>query len=208
MELEKSAGNNGSIISTKVRLTGRAQTAFQRLLAENQTDFTRATTALKERFEPASKKHRYQAEMQTRKGESWADLADDLKSLADKAYPELEEAARDRLALNNFLSQLDHPQVAFGVRQKNPENLDAAVSATLELESYVNLKPSTFPVMGVEEVQQEEEEAIGAVHTTDKLSTVLDGVMLRLEKLETSSKQQRSSPRSYDRDRNERHHLI
>ena len=51
----------------KVRLTGRAQTAFQRLSAENQAEFQRAKDALKERFEPASRKHRYQAELQVRR---------------------------------------------------------------------------------------------------------------------------------------------
>ena len=67
----------------KVRLTGRAQTAFQRLSTENKASYPRAVTALKERFEPATRKHRFQAELQSRrkqKGESWADFADDLKS--------------------------------------------------------------------------------------------------------------------------------
>jgi hypothetical protein len=80
----------------KVRLTGRAQTAFQRI--------KRAAAALKERFEPATRKHRFQAELQTRKkqkGEAWADFADDLKSLADRACPDLEDKAREQLALNN-----------------------------------------------------------------------------------------------------------
>ena len=80
----------------KVRLTGRAQIVFQRLTEENRSDFDRATAALKERFEPATRKYRFQAELQSRKkrkGESWADFADDLKSLADEAYPDLEEKA-------------------------------------------------------------------------------------------------------------------
>ena len=46
--------------------------------------------ALKERFEPASRKHRYEAELHPRrrkKGENWADYAEDLQALVDKAYP-------------------------------------------------------------------------------------------------------------------------
>ena len=97
-------------------------------------------TALKERFEPASQKTRHQAKLQTRrkkKSESWADLAQDLRLLADKAYPDLADNARERLALNAYLGQLDNPQVALGVKQKTLENLDAAIAATLELESYL-----------------------------------------------------------------------
>ena len=88
----------------KVRLTCRAQTAFQHLSAENQATFALATAALKERFEPATRKHRYQAELQARKkrkGESWADFADDLKSIADKAYPDLEEKASSEQLLGS-----------------------------------------------------------------------------------------------------------
>ena len=102
----------------KVRLTRRAQTAFQCLLAKDLGDFYKAITALQEWFEPPFKKHRSEAELQTHpkvKGETWVDFTDDLISLADKAYPELEEASWDRIVLNIHLSQLDNPLVAFGV---------------------------------------------------------------------------------------------
>lgn len=181
----------------KVRLTGRAQTAFQHLSVENQATFALATAALKERFEPATRKHRYQAELQVRKkrkGESWADFAEDLKSIADKAYPDLEEKARERLALNSYLAQLDHPQVAFGVKQTNPANLDAAVSATLELESYAMPKGSTLPVLGVapEDCHEDEDTTVGAVdmNTTGKLTDLIKGISERLERLEGLGRRQ------------------
>ena len=123
------------LMCLKVRQSGHAQTTFQHLSDANRASYVLATTALKERFEPMTRKHRYQAELHTRrkrKGESWADFADDLKSIIDKAYPDLEEKAREQLALNAYLSQLDHPQVAFGVKQSNPANLDAAVSTTFD----------------------------------------------------------------------------
>ena len=124
----------------KVRLTGRAQKAFQRLSAEARADYKEAKKALKARFEPESKKTRYQAEFQTRrkkKSENWADFVEDLRVLADKAFPELQEDARERLALNSYLGQLEQPQVAFSVKQKRPLTLDDAVTATLEMESYM-----------------------------------------------------------------------
>ena len=155
----------------KVHLTSRAQTAFQRLPLAARTDYKEAAKKLGERFEPKSRKTRYQAELQARRkrnSESWADLADDLRNLADKAYPELQDEARERLALNQYLQQLDQPQVAFGVKSKQPEKLDDAVSATLELETYVNMKPGGSAISCVLE---EADGAIAAVHAQpDKLT--------------------------------------
>jgi hypothetical protein len=37
--------------------------------------------------------------------------------LADKVYPELEHRAREQLALINFISLIENPQVAFGVKK-------------------------------------------------------------------------------------------
>jgi hypothetical protein len=72
-------------------------------------------------------KHRFQAELQTRR----ADFADDLK---------IEH--REQLALNNYLAQLDLAPTSgiWGKAKKNPADIDAAVSATLELEAYTTPK--------------------------------------------------------------------
>ena len=134
----------------KVRLTGRAQIAFQRLSPEIRNSYDEAMEALKERFEPSSRKTRYQAELLVRykmKAETWGDLAEDFRLLADKVFPDLEDGARERLALNAYMAQLEQPQVAFGVKQRTPDTLDAAVTATLELESY--LTPQQMAVSNV-----------------------------------------------------------
>ena len=89
----------------KVWLTGKAQTAFQHLPEVSKASFSAEKKALQ--FEPKSCQSRFQAEFQTctkRKSETWADFADDLKNLIDKAYLELEEAARERLAVNHAVS--------------------------------------------------------------------------------------------------------
>ena len=47
-------------------------------------------------------------------GESWADFAEYLKSIADKAYPDLEEKARERLALkypSNIAMEIDPAKI-------------------------------------------------------------------------------------------------
>ena len=113
----------------RVRLVGGAQTAYGCLPAEAKGSYAELTKALKERFEPEALKERHLAQFQVRKktkAEGWAEFADAVKLLCDKAYPDLEEKARECLALNHYLSQIDNPQVAFSVRQRQPQTLVTA----------------------------------------------------------------------------------
>ena len=71
------------------------------------------------------------------------EYADSLKLLADKAFPDLKNKVREYMALTHFLGKLDHPQEAFSVRQKRPTTFIGAVSATIEMESYLRAKPSS-----------------------------------------------------------------
>ena len=81
---------------------------------------------------------------------------------------------RDRIALTIYLSNLNNPQVAFGVKQSRPSTLDAAVSATLELESYLTPKPNTLSVMAVEEEQKPKDSVVGGVdYNMEKLCGLL-----------------------------------
>ena len=141
----------------KVRLTGRARTAFQRLAADTKGDYKKAKKALRERFEPPSKKELYLAELQCRskkRSEGWAEFAEDVRLLTDKAHPQLEDAAREQLALIHYMGQLSNPQVALGVKQTRPKTLDAAVTATLETESFL---PRSNVHHGVSQVEEEKE---------------------------------------------------
>ena len=118
--------------------------------------------ALKERFEPESKRQLYLAELRTKRKkrtESWADFADDLKTLVDKAYPDLDSRAREQLALTHYLGQLANPQVAFSVKQLRPKTINEAVTATLEMEAY--LVPGVDGVAATD--LQEDTETAGAV---------------------------------------------
>ena len=126
--------DNAKLQWLKVRLTGRAQTALKRLLDATHRSYNETLAALKKQFEPESTRELYAAEFQTRrkgKTESWADFAEDLRRLADRAHADLEEAAREKLSLTRYLDQIADPQVSFGVKQSRPRNLDEAVAATL-----------------------------------------------------------------------------
>ena len=47
----------------------------------------------------------------------------------DKAYSDLEDKAKEQLALNHFVSQIKNGQVAFSVRQKHPKPVDEGVNS-------------------------------------------------------------------------------
>ena len=83
----------------KARLTGRAQLALQHLPEETRPDsYEGVKQAMLDRFEPQSRKGRYQAEFQARRkiqSEGWANFAQDLQNLADKVFPHLQAEARD-----------------------------------------------------------------------------------------------------------------
>ena len=112
---------------------------MRRLTTEAKESYYTAKEALRKRFGPDSKRQRYAAEFhsrQRRDDEKWGDFADQLHCLADKAFPSLEEDARELLAVDRYLSNILDPNIAFAVRQKRPQTMEEAVAATLEMESY------------------------------------------------------------------------
>ena len=187
----------------RVRLTGRAQRAFHRLPEESQASYTAAASALQQRFEPKSRMTRYQAEFETRRKkrtEGWADFGEDLRSLADRAFPDLQPEARECLALQSYLKQLDQPQVAFSIRQTRPRTLDEAVAATLEMESYAGSRAAgTIATLQEERSVEEGSSASGSTAAvvavspdpTANLTALMEKLMERVATLE---RQQSTQP--------------
>ena len=176
----------------RARMTGRAQKSYKNLPDIARATYDACKTALQERFEPASKKDLYLTEFyarKKRKTEDWASFAEDVKTLADRAFSNLEEAAREHLALTRYLEQLDNQQVAFSVKQKRSKSVDEAVTATLEMESYlINSGGPSGGHVGVGALQEEKNEDCVAAVTQSKQDTMMEmmqAMMERLEKLET-----------------------
>ena len=184
------------------RLTGRAASVYKRLSEETKADLKKTKEALEERFEPASRKELYRAELASRKkkrSEDWATYGEELTRLAEKAYPDLAVEAQERLALNQYLAQLENPQVAFSVKQKTPETVDQAVRLTLELESYLPTK--AMPSPGHEIAQIEEPDVTAAISNASNHPSMhqqqpqdpLQRILQRLEQLEVELKTVKST---------------
>ena len=56
-------------------------------------------------------------------GEAWEELGDNLCLLANKAFPDLEDKAKEQFSLDRFLTLLDKPKLALAVKQKCPKTL-------------------------------------------------------------------------------------
>ena len=165
-----------------VRVTGEAHVALTRI---NQETYEGAKKVLRECFDPPSKRELYKAELQCCvkwETESWSDFGDGLRILADKAYPELQDKARESLALSRYLEQLKDPQVAFGVKQQHPETVIDAVRITIELESYLPKKDRVANVM----VEPGEEQSVASIRANQQgLVGVIEKLVSRVEQLES-----------------------
>ena len=94
------------------------------------------------------------------------------------------------MALTRYLSQIDNVQEAFSVKQQKPTTLDAAVSATLEMESYLGPK---LEVAGVEE----HTDTVAAAMPDKATGTVMKKLLERMERLETELSESRKERRDY-----------
>ena len=181
----------------EVRMTGKAQSAWRHLTNEAKACYDTAKAALRKRFEPDSRRELYAVEFQTWKrnrGEAWEELADTLRLLADRAFPDLQDKAKEQLSLDRYLASLDKPELALAVKQKRPKNIDEAVAYTLEMESYMRTTGSTRPatvaaVTPKEEVDTENTKgaAISVAAVLSKQDAMMDMLRnfnIRLEQLE------------------------
>lgn len=96
---------------------------------------------------------------------------------------------KELLALKRYLGEFDNTQVAFEVRQREPKTINKAVTAILEIESY--LHPRVRQEVNVSGVAEEAgTQSIAVMLTTgsvqDKVVEMLKTLTARLEKLEIS----------------------
>ena len=177
--------NEEKLLWLWVRLIGRAATPFKRAPEPARGSFADCIEALRERFDPSSKRELYLAELlgrKKRRGEDWATFAEDLKTLVDKAYPELQDDAKEQLALTHYLGPLEQQQLAFSVKQRRPKSVDEAVSATLEMESY--LVPKGGRVAQVAGDLAPAEPVAAVRDRQDAVMSLLQQVVQRMDQLE------------------------
>ena len=124
-----------------------------------------------------------------------------MRLLAEKAYPDLQAEAQEVLALYQFLTQLDNPQVNFAVRQKQPVNVDQALQNTLETESYLNShKQRVAPATS--HLPQDDDFTEQLVAATPNKESPMSVIMKRLDEIECQLNSVGSSRKKWEHSQN------
>ena len=103
---------------------------------EAKVSYTIVKEALTKQFKPECKCGLRIYARPKQPSESWATFDKELKA---PAFPDLDDAERDRLAVDHFLIQLTNPQPAFIGQQIKPKTLEEVVTATLEMQLHLQL---------------------------------------------------------------------
>ena len=97
----------------------------------------------------------------------------ELKLLVDKAYPELQDNAREQLALTHYFGQLEQPRLPFSVKQRRPKTMGCQDNPG---DGIIYQLPKTTRVACVEESQYSP--TIGAINHSQP-----DVVMVMLKQI-------------------------
>ncbi|CAC5369859.1 unnamed protein product [Mytilus coruscus] len=90
---------------TKASLRGQARTYYMSLSPGDRRTYQMLTQKLDQRFGSSKHKNRWLSKLEMRRrmpGESIAEVGDDIRQLAQKAYYDLDSAAQESLALNQL----------------------------------------------------------------------------------------------------------
>lgn len=121
-----------------VSLRGQAQGVLGNLSGKTQ-DFKALRTALQERFAPPNQTELYRCQLRDRRqkaSETLAELAQDVRRLANLAYPSAPSDLKETLAKEQFIDSLHSSDIRLKVKQARPSNLNDAVHHAIELEAF------------------------------------------------------------------------
>jgi hypothetical protein len=123
------------------RLTGTARSVPTDVDPQHRQDYAQLVKALLNRFEPENQSEVFRAQLKSRcrkRSEDLAELAQDVKKLARKAYPGVEGGLRDTLTKDAFIDALNDGDMEWFVRQGKSSAPDGALQLALEYEAFQN----------------------------------------------------------------------
>ena len=98
---------------------------------------------LERRYGPGELAESFLAQLKARRRhakETLPELAENIRELVSQAYPEAPQGFSERLAVVHFKDALLDADIRFAVHRAKPNDLDAAVLAAVEAESYLRIE--------------------------------------------------------------------
>ena len=121
-----------------ISLRGQAQGVFGNLSTQSK-DYDKLVQALEQRFAPPNQTELYRVQLRERRqtaSETLSALGQDIRRLANLAYPTAPIDVRDTLAKEQFIDALHSSDMRLTVKQARPSDLNVAVRHAVELEAY------------------------------------------------------------------------
>ena len=122
-----------------VSLRGQAQGVLGNLPHSDRQDFDKLANSLEERFSPCNQTELYRAQLRERRQkamESLPELGQDIRRLANLAYPTAPNDVRETLAKEQFIDALAVSDMRLRIKQARPSDLNDAVRHAVELDAF------------------------------------------------------------------------
>ena len=121
-------------------LDGDARTLLTELDQEENIDFNALVDALERRFGSAHRAEVFRASLVTRsrnKDESMPKLAQEIKKLTRKAYPNATQELLNVLSLDHFIDAIDNEAIRLRLREVCPRDINEAENIGVRLEAHM-----------------------------------------------------------------------
>ena len=172
--------NSVKAMELATSLRGAAQSILSDLRPEQRRDYDHLVSVLTARFEPINQTELYRAQIKGRlrkKSESVQELAQDIKRLVRRAYPQASSYLRDQIARDCFMDALNEHELEWFVYQGKPKTVDEATQLALEYEAFQSGRKRSQMVRQC--TKEDSPEAVSLA----KLNEQLENLQIEISKL-------------------------
>ncbi|CAC5378861.1 unnamed protein product [Mytilus coruscus] len=119
-------------------LSGSARAILNEITDEERHDFECLVNALKNRFGSMNRSEVFRAELQTRvrlKNETLPELAQAIKKLTRRAYPDTTALVMDNVSLDYFIDAIPETDIRLRLREVGPTSINETENIAVRLEA-------------------------------------------------------------------------
>ena len=168
-------------------LRGQAQGVLGNQPKDDRQNYTKLVQALQDRFAPSNQTELYRAQLRERRqkaSESLPEMGQDIRRLANLAYPTASSDLKEVLATEQFLDGLHDSEMRLKIKQARPVNLNDAIQRAVELEAFYRAERRQREIVrSVDtEVSTREQRLESLIETMQKSMTSLEQEMKNMKR--------------------------